>query len=98
MDLGGPARVERVALGFNRNIRVDQRPAADAGARRHGHVRKHPQVEPAVELRWIVRIEHPGIGRLAWKRVRAPLAPALEDDHFGAGQREAARRHRPAES
>src|SRR6185295_6778729 len=88
---GRPPARERVGLGFNRNVRVDERPAADAGALNHGHVRKDFEVEPAVAGRRIGVVPDPRIVGLAWKVRGGPAPPALEHNDLGARGGEPAR-------
>ena len=92
-DFRRPAAVEGVAARLDRDVRVDERSAADAGALHHAHVREHAQVEPAVLLFGMLHVEEPGIVRLPRKRLRRPAPAAFEHDHPRARLGQTAREH-----
>ena len=96
VDLGRPAALEGLRFRVDRDIGVDQRAAADAGAQRHPHVLEAAQVDPAVEQFRRGLLPHPGVLGPARKLVRRPAPAALEHQHALARARQPARRDRAA--
>ena len=97
-DLRGPALVEYLPWRLDRDVRVDERAAADGGALRDRHVRKDTQVDPAVLAMRLVDVVEPRIAGLTRIIPDVPASPALQHQHLRAFLRQPAGHDRSAEA